>query len=205
MPIAPRTPIPRLAFVVSRYNATVTDRLLAGAVRGYTHAGGRVQDLYIAQAPGSFEIVTLAAAAARSGTVEGVLAIGCIIKGETRHDEFLGHAVTSGLAELSATPVPGPTGPRLVPVGLAVLTVNTPAQAEERAGGERGESPNKGEEAVLALLQTIGEVRAMESPKLMTQAMADGAMLGRVMSANGYVAPDKLAAKGSPARRRSRA
>lgn len=197
----PRAALPNLALVVSRYNATITDRLLAGAVRCYTQAGGRLQDLYVAQAAGSFEIVALAAAAARSGAFEGVLAIGCIIKGETRHDEFLGFAVTEGLARLSATPVPGPGGgERLVPVGLAVLTVNTVAQAEARAGGMHGGAGNKGEEAMLALLQTIGEVRGLEDPRAVRRAMATGAMVERVMSVAGPRGPDKARAEAAAPR-----
>lgn len=181
--------LPRLALVVSRYNATITDRLLAGAVRAYALAGGRPQDLYVAYAPGAFEVVSLSAVAGKSGLFEGVLAIGCIIKGETRHDEFLGHAVTTGLAQLSA---------ETVPVGLAVLTVNTVRQAEERAGVGGGELGNKGEEAMLALLQTVGEARALRDPKAVEAVLASGAMIDRLGGGGarvveGRMPPDKAA------------
>jgi 6,7-dimethyl-8-ribityllumazine synthase len=180
MPLRTKTtrpvgPLPPVAIVVSRYNASVTDRLLAGAVRAYVRSSGRVQDLYIAEAPGAFELVSMASAAAASGAFHGVLAIGCIVKGETRHDEFLAHAVTQGLAIISATPQ---AHGRVVPVGLAVLTVNTPAQAAARAGGKLG---NKGEEAMLAVLQTIGETAALSDAKTLRRVMATGELVGRLM------------------------
>jgi 6,7-dimethyl-8-ribityllumazine synthase len=192
----PAAGLPRIAVVVSRYNATVTDRLLAGAVRAYTRAGGSVRDLYIAEAPGSFEIVALAAAAAQSRMFAGVLAIGCIIKGETRHDEFLGHAVTKGLADLafwSST-----SGP-VIPVGLAVLTVNTPAQAVARAGGAGGgKFGNKGEEAMAALLQTVGEVAALSDEGRVEGALASGVMAARIMRAGGAGGAGGADGSGSP-------
>lgn len=191
--------LPRIAVVVSRYNATVTDRLLEGAVREHRVAGGggggglEAEGLYIAEAAGAFELVAIASAAAQSGAFAGVLALGCIIKGETRHDEFLGHAVTQGLANISLM-----TG---VPVGLGVLTVNTPKQALERAGGKQG---NKGAEAMGALLQTIGEVAILSDPGQLEAALASGSAmkraLGRVMRGEGLGragsgSPDKLAKK----------
>lgn len=181
----PVSPSPRIAVVVSRYNATVTDRLLDGAVTAYRRAGGRAEQLYIAEAPGAFEIVTLAAAAARSGRFAGVLTLGCIIKGETKHDEYLGHAVTSKLAAMSAD-----LG---VPIGLGVLTVNTARQALDRAGGKHG---HKGEEAMIALLATIAEAEALSDPQAVDEALAAGVGVDRLMR-RGRVsdAPDKLTKK----------
>lgn len=186
--------LPRLAIIVSRYNATVTDRLLQGAVLAYQRAGGRVQDLYIAEAPGSFELVPLSAAAATCGEFAGVLALGCIIKGETRHDEFLGHAVTQGLANISIM-----TG---IPVGLGVLTVNTPRQAEERAG-IRGNLGNKGAEAMEALIATVGELLVLRDPAALRRVIAQDT--GHKLMQSMPVRPDKLAPRApAPARAKSR-
>jgi 6,7-dimethyl-8-ribityllumazine synthase len=143
---SPRTRLrlPRVAIVVSRYNATITDRLLEGAVAAYEGAGGDRDDLVVVDAPGSFELPGLALLAAQQEEVAGVLAIGCIIKGETSHDEYLAHAVAYGLVSV--------TMKTNMPVSFGVLTVDNVAQAEERAGGRHG---NKGEEAMRALLLTI--------------------------------------------------
>lgn len=137
-----------MAIVVSRYNASITDALLRGAVSALREqsAGERVR-VEIVEAPGAFELPVLAHAAAASGKFAGVLALGCIIKGETIHDRVIADAVAQGLVSASLM-----TG---VPCALGVLTVNTAAQARARAGGKLG---NKGAEAMEALLFTIASM-----------------------------------------------
>lgn len=145
-------PVPPVAVVVSRYNASITDRLRQGALEQYAlRAGGRATATVL-DAPGSFEIPAIVLAAARSGRFAGVVALGCIIKGETSHDVYLAEAVTRGLMEVVLR-----TG---VPVGLGVLTVDTVAQARARAGGQQG---NKGAEAMAAVLDTIAEIGAVRT------------------------------------------
>jgi 6,7-dimethyl-8-ribityllumazine synthase len=143
----PRPAVPPVAIVVSRYNATITDRLREGAVLEYERRGGRRGDLAIADAPGAFELPALALAAARGGRYLGVVALGCIIKGETSHDRYIAHAVANGLVAVTVA-----TG---VPTAFGVLTVDTVGQAEARAGGDLG---NKGEEAMSAVLDAIEEI-----------------------------------------------
>jgi 6,7-dimethyl-8-ribityllumazine synthase len=140
---------PHVAIIVSRYNRTVTDALLAGALAEADRLGAAAS---VYDAAGAFEILGTAAAAAESGRFDGILSLGCIIKGETKHDDYLAHAVTSGLANLSVA-----TG---LPVSLGVLTVNTQQQALDRAGGKHG---NKGGEAMTALLDMIGICRAIRA------------------------------------------
>ncbi|MGQ0628818.1 MAG: 6,7-dimethyl-8-ribityllumazine synthase [Phycisphaerales bacterium] len=185
---------PAIAIAVSRYNASITDRLLAGAVRAYQRAGGKARDLFVLEAPGAFELVALAHGAAESRAFAGVLAIGCIIKGETRHDEFLGHAVTQGLVNISLI-----TG---VPVGLAVLTVNSMKQAAERAGGRCGD---KGEEAMEALLITAAQIEMMQSPEALERAWRGPGNIAKLMSrGDSHGRPDK-STSGGAARGKGRA
>jgi 6,7-dimethyl-8-ribityllumazine synthase len=134
----------RAAVVVSRYNATVTDRLLEGA---RAEASSRGADLQVFDAPGSFELPAIAGALVRSGRFDVVAVLGCIIKGETEHDRFIAQAICESIAALSA-----------VPIGLGVLTVNTPEQALARAGGEQG---NKGAEALAAAIETLTTIRSI--------------------------------------------
>jgi 6,7-dimethyl-8-ribityllumazine synthase len=136
--------VPRVAVVVSRYNSTITGRLLEGAQGAYAAAGGAPQDLLVVDAPGSFELPALALAAATSGKVRGVVTLGCIIRGETRHDQYLAQAVATGVVDVTMR-----TG---IPVTFGVLTTENVEQAEARAGGAQG---NKGAEAMEALLLTI--------------------------------------------------
>ena len=144
-----------VGIVVSRYNATITDALHEGAVRAWIEAGGNKDDLLIVPAAGAYELVALSLAAVRSGRCDGVVALGCIIKGQTSHDQHLANTVIGGLTEITLS-----TG---VPIGLGVLTVNTVEQARARAGlragehhSERGSAlGNKGAQAMEALIETL--------------------------------------------------
>ncbi len=144
----PLASIAPVAVVVSRYNASVTDRLLDGAVRECRARTGSKPVVF--DAPGAFELPILCMAAAMRGEYSGVLALGCIVKGDTEHDRYIAHAVAHGITEVMLA-----TG---VPVAFGVLTVNTPAQARDRAGGKKG---NKGREAMGALLDTIATLRSI--------------------------------------------
>lgn len=146
----PTPPLPAVAVVVSRYNGSITDRLRDGAVAAYLAKGGRREDLQVFDAPGSFELTVLAAEAARSGRFAGVVILGCVIKGETRHDEYICNAVAQGITAAAVH-----TG---VPIAFGLLTTENSGQARERAGGIHG---NKGEDSMKALLDTITVARAI--------------------------------------------
>lgn len=144
--------LPPVAVVVSRYNRSITDVLLDGALRAYAQRGGRAEAVRVVEAPGAYELPALAHAAASTGRYRGVAALGCIIKGETSHDQHIASAVAQGLVGVTIV-----TG---VPCAFGVLTVDTPAQAQDRAGGAHG---NKGQEAMDALLDTIDAVESLQT------------------------------------------
>lgn len=148
----PSRAVPPVLVVVSRYNDSITSRLLSGARAEYARAGGDPARLAVAEAPGAYELPALAMAGASSGAWAGVLALGCLIKGETRHDRYIADAVAHGLLTVSLV-----TG---VPVAFGVLTTESPAQARARAGGAKG---NKGAEAMTALLESIHAGAALRS------------------------------------------
>lgn len=152
-------PAPPVAIVISRYNASITDRLLDGARAAYAAAGGAPDTLLIINAPGAFELPALALAAATRAKVRGVLTLGCIIRGETRHDEYLAHAVAHGIVQV--------TMHTRIPVSFGVLTTENIPQAEARAGGVHG---NKGAEAMEALLLTIAAADSIGSRRPPTSA-----------------------------------
>lgn len=156
--------LPRVAIVVSRYNASVTDKLEAGALAAWEDMGGERGEVIVVPAAGSWEIVPITMAASDRDDIDGVVTLGCIIKGETTHDRILADAVAKGLVDVMMT-----TGK---PVSLGVLTVENVAQAQARSGGDQG---NKGAEAMLALVETwrsmmklagkhVDEPRMMEKP-----------------------------------------
>lgn len=174
---------PRVAVVVSRYNWSVTGELLRGAKERFEAAAGApLGDEHVFFAPGAFETVAISHAAAESRLYDGVVALGCIIKGKTMHDEVLAHAVTQGLANIALV-----TG---IPVTLGVLTVNDTRQAKERAGGKHG---NKGAEAMDALLATLPELQRIEKRR---GPKGSGAKSFEIDLSSLTGSPDKLAAKG---------
>lgn len=145
--VSKRAGQPRVAVVVSRYNASVTDRLCLGAIEACVRRTGRTPT--VLEAPGAFELPVIAHAAAGSGHFDGVVALGCLIRGETIHDRVIADAVAQAIQAAMIM-----TG---VPIAFGVLTVENAAQAEARAGGDHG---NKGDEAMGALLDTVAAVRA---------------------------------------------
>jgi 6,7-dimethyl-8-ribityllumazine synthase len=132
----------RFAVVVSRFNSFITDRLLAGAVDALEASGAVAENIVVVHVPGSFEIPLAAKKVAAGGRIDAVIAIGCILRGETAHFDYVASEVARGvqLAQLD-------TG---VPVIFCVLTCDTLEQAIDRAGLKSG---NKGYDAGLAAIE----------------------------------------------------
>lgn len=135
----------RYAIVVSRYNESVTRRLLAGAVEALVAHGVSDDQIDVAWVPGAFEIPVIAEHYARRGGHAAVLCLGAVIRGETTHDQHINRAVSLGLAEMSRT--------YQVPVLFGLLTCDTLEQAIHRSGGNVG---NKGTECATAALEMVG-------------------------------------------------
>jgi 6,7-dimethyl-8-ribityllumazine synthase len=140
----------RFAIVVSRFNEEITAGLLAGARAALGEAGVPESGITVVHVPGAFEIPVAALRLAESGGYDAVVALGCLIKGETMHFEYIASAASLGIMEVSVS-----TG---VPVAFGVLTAMTDAQAEERAADGPG---NKGREAALAAVEMATLFRAM--------------------------------------------
>ncbi len=140
----------RFGIVVSRFNNFITDRLLAGALDALERAGAREAQITLVRVPGSFEIPVAAKKLAENGRVDAVIAIGCILRGETSHFEYIAAEVARGvqLAQID-------TG---VPIIFCVLTCDTLEQAIDRAGLKSG---NKGAEAGLAAVEMANLARKL--------------------------------------------
>lgn len=133
----------QLAIVVSRYNDSITRKLLEGAVATLMEKGVRDDQIDVAWVPGAWEI-PIAAQRLASGGYEAVICLGAVIRGETTHDQHINRAVSLGLTEISLA-----SG---VPVLFGLLTCDTLEQAIHRSGGNVG---NKGSECALAALEMI--------------------------------------------------
>jgi 6,7-dimethyl-8-ribityllumazine synthase len=132
----------RFAVVVSKYNDFVTDRLQAGALAALASAGVAADDITVVRVPGAFEIPVAAQHAAESARFDAVICLGCLIRGETPHFEYISSAVSLGLTTAAAA-----TG---VPMSFGVLTTNSVEEALARAGDGIG---NKGHEAAVAAIE----------------------------------------------------
>ncbi len=132
----------RVALVVSRYHAFVTDRLEAGARAALSDAGVAASDVETLQVPGAYELAQAAAAAAATGAWQAVVCLGCVIRGETAHFEFIAQAAANGIMRAAQS-----TG---VPMTFGVLTTNTAEEALMRAGDG---ATNKGREAAVAAVE----------------------------------------------------
>jgi 6,7-dimethyl-8-ribityllumazine synthase len=135
------------ALVVSRYHDFVTMRLQAGASAALTAGGVPPERVTIVQVPGAFEIPIAAQRAAETGRFQAIVCLGCLIRGETPHFEYIASAVAHGLTAAAAA-----TG---VPMAFGVLTTNSVEEALARAGD--GPS-NKGWEAAAAALEMASVV-----------------------------------------------
>ena len=129
----------RFAVIVSRFNDSITGALGDGARAALSEAGAASSDVEVFSVPGAFELPQAARLAAESGRFDAVICLGCVIRGETPHFEYISSAVAHGIMEAA-----GETG---IPIAFGVLTTDTEAQARERAGPGRD---NKGWEAAAA-------------------------------------------------------
>lgn len=134
----------RIGVVRARFNQDITQGLLDGAMKVLTESGVWENDIVVVEVPGSYEIPVVAANLIRAGEVDGVIALGCIMKGETMHDQFLANAVFQSLSLLSIE-----TG---IPVTVGILTVNNREQAETRSGDT---DMNRGREAAHTMLEMV--------------------------------------------------
>lgn len=180
-----RSAAPRIAVVYSRYNLTITQSLAFAAIETCAERTGFTPAVF--EAPGSYELTSLCMAAARTGRFDGIVALGCIIKGETSHDQHIAQAVAHGLTNVTLLTD--------VPVAFGVLTTNTLKQANERAGLGKDPSNNKGHEAMLALLDTLVSMQVIEHPERASEIIAEASV---------SVRPDKAAKAGKAARRGGR-
>src|SRR5437868_2589365 len=140
----------RVAVVASRFNDEVVEGLLEGARRGLVEAGVDWSTVPVFRVPGAFEIPLAAKKAATSGKYDAVIAIGCLIRGDTPHFEYISNQTSLGLGQVALE-----TG---VPVTFGVITVNTDEQAMARSGDD---TENKGYEAAKAAIDMVDLLREM--------------------------------------------
>ncbi|MCD8073338.1 MAG: 6,7-dimethyl-8-ribityllumazine synthase [Alistipes sp.] len=141
----------KFGIVVSEWNPAVTENLLKGAVRTLRAAGCPDRNIVIKFVPGSFELPLGAQFFAEYTDVDAVIALGCVIQGESRHFDFVCQGVTQGITQLMLN--------WNMPVAFGVLTTDNMEQAVDRAGGKHG---NKGDEAAATVIKMVAMQVSME-------------------------------------------
>mgnify|MGYP001036289154 CR=1 FL=1 len=140
----------RYLLIVARFNELITEKLLTGARSALVQHGVAEDDVDVVRVPGAFEIPGAAGAGLRHGDYSGIVALGCVIRGETPHFDYVAGEAARGIQALAVA--------HDVPITFGVLTTDTREQALARAGGDKG---NKGWEAAMAALEMNGIYRAL--------------------------------------------
>jgi len=141
----------RFGIVVSEWNNNITQRLLDATVQTFKKYGSKEDNIIIKSVPGSFELIFGSSQMQKSGLVDAVVALGCIIRGDTPHFEYISNGTTLGISELNLH--------GNVPVVFGLLTTNNLQQAEERAGGILG---NKGDEYAITAIKMVELARSFQ-------------------------------------------
>lgn len=134
----------RILVVVSRFNEVETGQLLEGALACLSEHGLADDDVDVVRVPGAFEIPGTIGVALRRGGYDGIVALGCVIRGETPHFDYVAGEAARGVQALAIE--------YDVPIGFGVLTTDTREQALARAGGPKG---NKGWDTALTTLEMV--------------------------------------------------
>lgn len=137
--------------VVSDWNKEVTSRLLEGACSTLLRAGCKPQNIHVRHVPGAFELPLAAQFFAQNSDIDGVITLGCVVRGDTPHFDYVCSGVTQGVMNVQLT--------WNLPVTFGLLTVENQQQALDRCGGIHG---NKGDEAAVTLIEMITMHRQME-------------------------------------------
>ena len=137
----------RIGIVAADYHKEIYQRWRNGAEAAFEHAGGIATDLRVATVDGIFDLPPVVAQMIQRRDIDAVVVIGCVIRGETRHDQFIVDAAFAQFTQLAVA--------HRKPVGLAVLTVECLSQAKSRSGGNKGDA---GAFAMNAALRTHSEL-----------------------------------------------
>ncbi len=134
----------KVGIVAARFNEIIVNKLLGGAVDGLVRHGVEEENITAAWVPGAFEIPMIAKKMAESGKYDAVIALGCVIRGQTSHYDYVCNEVSKGVAQISMQ-----TG---VPVMFGVVTTENIEQAIARAGSKAG---NKGYDCALGAIEMV--------------------------------------------------
>ncbi len=141
----------KFALVVSRFNDFIVSRLVSGATDALVRHGCKDDDITVVRVPGAFELPMVAKRLAASGGFDAVICLGCVIRGQTPHFEYIANESAKGIAEIGMS-----TG---VPTIFGVITADTLEQAIDRAGTKAG---NKGADAAMSAIELANLLKLVD-------------------------------------------
>jgi 6,7-dimethyl-8-ribityllumazine synthase len=141
----------RFAIVVGRFNSSICEHLLEGALETIVRNGGDRAQIEVVRVPGAFEIPLALKQLAASKKFDGLVALGCVIRGDTPHFDYVCNEASRGIAQVGLE-----FG---IPIGFGLLTVDTVEQAQARAGS--GTDDNKGVDAALAAIEMVNLMKKL--------------------------------------------
>lgn len=141
----------RVGVIAARFNAAIVDELLAGCVRRLTDLGLEAGRVEVYRVPGAFELPIAAQELARSGRVAAVICLGCVVRGDTPHFEYVAGEAARGITQAALN-----TG---LPIIFGVLTTNTDEQARDRTGGKHGHAGERAADAAAEMVGVLGRMR----------------------------------------------
>jgi len=134
----------RIAVIAARWNAEITDGLVAGAVRAFARHGIEGDALEVFRVPGAFELPLASQRAARTGRFDAIVSLGCVIRGDTPHFDYVCSETTRGIGQVALN--------ENLPVAFGLLTTDNLQQSLDRSGDN---NENKGEEAALTIIELL--------------------------------------------------
>ncbi|MBT8135759.1 MAG: 6,7-dimethyl-8-ribityllumazine synthase [Gammaproteobacteria bacterium] len=141
----------QIAIVAARFNEVIVDKLLAGATETLVRMGSESANIRVIRVPGAWELPLAAQAAASTGRIDAIIALGAVIRGDTAHFDYICAECAAGLSRVALE--------YKLPVSFGVLTCDTAAQAEARCGND---SENKGAEAAIAAVEMAQALRRLD-------------------------------------------
>jgi len=144
------SPDARVAIVASRFNGKIVDELLIGCLRRLSQLGLEGTRVDVHRVPGAFELPVATKVLAQTRKFAAIICLGCVIRGDTPHFEFVAGEAARGLGDVAVS--------ESIPVILGVLTVNTEQQAWDRAGGAHGHAGERAAEAALEMIAVLQRI-----------------------------------------------
>jgi len=142
----------RFAIVVSRFNSFITDRLLAGALDALARHGAADKSIEVVKVPGAWEMPVVVGELAKQKKHDAIICLGCVIKGDTPHFDYVAGEAAKGIANASLA--------QGVPVAFGVLTTHTLEQSIDRAGAKSG---NKGADAAMTAIEMANLLKRLRA------------------------------------------